>query len=105
VLWYQGESNADNAELHSRLFPLVVQSFRTAFNSPNLPFYFVQLADCDRPSWPHFRDTQRQLAEQIDNCEMVVSMDYGDPNDVHPKRKQPVGERLARVALEKLYGF
>lgn len=103
VLWYQGESNADNAELHSRLFPRVVESFRVAFDNPNLPFYFVQLADCARPSWPHFRETQRVLAESIDNCEMVVSMDYGDPNDVHPRRKQPVGERLARVALENLY--
>lgn len=103
VLWYQGESNADNAELHSRLFPRVVESMRVAFDNPNLPFYFVQLADCARPSWPHFRETQRQLAEVIDNCEMVVSMDYGDPNDVHPRRKQPVAERLARVALEKIY--
>lgn len=103
VLWYQGESNADNAELHERLFPAVVQSFRTAFDNPNLPFYFVQLADCARPSWPHFRESQRKLAEAIDNCEMVVSMDYGDPNDVHPRRKQPIGERLARVALENLY--
>ncbi|MEG2728696.1 MAG: GDSL-type esterase/lipase family protein [Mucinivorans sp.] len=103
VLWYQGESNADNAELHSRLFPLVVQSFRTAFGDSNLPFYFVQLADCNRPSWPHFRDTQRILADEIDNCEMVVSMDYGDVNDVHPKRKQPIGERLACLALSRLY--
>lgn len=103
VLWYQGESNADNAELHTRLFPLVVESFRTAFQDANLPFYFVQLADCDRPSWPHFRQTQRQAADMIDNCEMVVSLDYGDPNDVHPRRKQPVGERLARLALDKLY--
>lgn len=103
VLWYQGESNAENAELHAKLFPAVVQSFRTAFGDENLPFYFVQLADCDRPSWPHFRQTQRELSEEIDNCEMVVSLDYGDPRDVHPRRKQPIGERLARVALEKLY--
>lgn len=103
VLWYQGESNADNAELHTRLFPAVVESFRTAFADVNLPFYFVQLADCDRPSWPYFRETQRRLAEQIHDCQMVVSMDYGDPFDVHPRRKQPVAERLARVALEKLY--
>lgn len=102
VLWYQGESNADNAELHTKLFPAVVSSFRTAFEEPNLPFYFVQLADCDRPSWPHFRETQRQLAEQTDHCEMVVSMDYGDPKDVHPRRKQPIGERLAQVALKNL---
>lgn len=102
VLWYQGESNADNAELHTRLFPAVVQSFRTAFDDPTLPFYFVQLSDCDRPSWAHFRETQRRLAAQIDNCKMVVSMDYGDPKDVHPRRKQPIGERLAQVALENL---
>lgn len=102
ILWYQGESNANNAELYAKLFPAVVQSFRVAFRDPNLPFYFVQLADCNRPSWPHFREVQRRLAESIDNCEMVISMDYGDPKDVHPRRKQPIGERLARVALNNL---
>lgn len=101
VLWYQGESNADKAELHSELFPQVVASFREVFDNEKLPFYFVQLADCNRPSWPHFRQTQKELASQIPNCKMVVSMDYGDVNDVHPRRKQPIGERLAKLAIEQ----
>lgn len=105
VLWYQGESNAHNVELHERLFPLVVASFREAWNDEELPFYFVQLSSLNRPSWPHFRDSQRRLAEAIDNCEMVVSSDYGDSTDVHPRMKQPIGERLAAVALARNYGF
>lgn len=108
VLWYQGESNAENIEIHEHLFPMVVKSFRGAFNSADggekLPFYFVQLSSINRPSWGRMRDSQRKLATQIENCEMVVSSDYGDPTDVHPTNKKPIGERLANVALNKNYG-
>ncbi|MDE6500152.1 MAG: sialate O-acetylesterase, partial [Rikenella sp.] len=95
VIWYQGESNAHNVELHERLFPAVVESFREAFGRPSMAFHFVQLSSHDRPSWPHFRDSQRRLAEALPRVEMVVSSDLGDSTDVHPRRKKPVGERLA----------
>lgn len=103
VLWYQGESNAHNVELHERLFPAVVRSFRQAWKRPSMPFYFVQLSSHDRPSWPHFRDSQRRMAEEIDGCAMVVCSDIGDSLDVHPRQKQLVGERLARIALSVNY--
>lgn len=105
VLWYQGESNAEFTELHEQLFPALVKSWREAFANPELPFYFVQLSSLNRPSWPLFRDSQRRLADSIANCEMVVSHDYGDPSDVHPRNKKPIGERLAAVALAHDYGF
>lgn len=95
VIWYQGESNAHNVELHERLFPAVVESFREAFGRPSMAFHFIQLSSHDRPSWPHFRDSQRRLAEALPRVEMVVSSDLGDSTDVHPRRKKPVGERLA----------
>lgn len=105
VLWYQGESNAENTELHETIFPAVVSSFRKAFGSKELPFYFVQLSSLNRPSWCRFRESQLRISQQIENCEMVVSSDYGDPTDVHPRTKNVIGERLANVALARDYGF
>ena len=103
VLWYQGESNAHNVELHEYLFPALVDSWRKAWDRSDLPFYFAQLSSMNRPSWPHFRDSQRRLAQQIPNTAMVVTSDVGDENDVHPTHKKPVGERFAHLALHQLY--
>lgn len=103
VIWYQGESNAHNKEIHEILFPLLVDSWRKNWNK-EFPFYYVQLSGLNRPSWPHFRDSQRRLEKIIPGSAMVVSSDLGDSLDVHPKRKQEVGERLARLALNKTYG-
>lgn len=104
VIWYQGESNAHNVELHESLFPVLVASWRKVWGE-DLPFYPVQLSSIDRPSWPHFRDSQRRLAEKIGNGGIAVSSDLGHPTDVHPTRKKEVGERLARLALNGTYGF
>lgn len=105
TIWYQGESNAHNVELHEQLFPLLTESWRNEFDADSMPFYFVQLSSLGRPSWPHFRDSQRRLAERIPHTGMAVSSDKGDPDDVHPRKKRPVGERLSRLALRRTYGF
>ena len=105
VIWYQGESNAHNADAHETLFRLLVKSWRTYWNNPELPFYFVQLSGIDRPSWPAFRDSQRRLADSIPFTAFAVSSDLGDSLDVHPKDKRPVGERLGRLALHCEYGY
>lgn len=105
VIWYQGESNAHNIEAHERLFPLLVASWRNNWNDDRLPFYFVQLSSIARPSWPHFRDSQRLLAGRIPYTAMAVSSDLGDSLNVHPTHKRAVGERLARLALHDTYGF
>ncbi len=105
VIWYQGESNAHNIEVHEQVFPLMVDTWRREMRQPDMPFYFVQLSSINRPSWPWFRDSQRRLALGIDGVEMAVSSDVGDSLDVHPRIKRPVGERLARIALNNLYGF
>lgn len=112
VIWYQGESNAHNAELHEKVFPAVVKSFRKVFRQdfPGalMPFYFVQLSSMNRPSWPYFRDSQRRLEKKLywwENVGMVVSSDWGDSTDVHPRHKKPIGERLALRALNKEYSY
>ncbi|MBR6805556.1 MAG: hypothetical protein IKM47_03415, partial [Bacteroidaceae bacterium] len=48
---------------------------------------------------------QRRLALAADNCAMALSSDHGNLYDVHPKEKRPIGERLARLALNRTYGF
>lgn len=104
VIWYQGESNAHNKDAHAKLFSLLVNGWRQNWNNPDMPFYFVQLSSLNRPSWPWFRDSQLSLMKEISNTGMAVSSDHGDSLDVHPRCKQPIGERLARWALAKTYG-
>ncbi|HVJ69383.1 MAG TPA: exo-alpha-sialidase, partial [Caulifigura sp.] len=101
VLWYQGESNAEAAadvEWHRRLFTLLIADWRALWNDPQLPFLFVQLPAIDRPHWPEFRETQRQVASSTARTAMAVTIDTGDRNNVHPKAKRVVGERLAALA-------
>lgn len=105
VLWYQGESNAQNFTTHERLFKLLVEGWRRNWNDAELPFYYVQLSSMDRLPWQWFRDSQRRLQSELPNVAMAVSSDMGDSLNVHPTRKQPVGERLARIALHNLYDF
>lgn len=105
VLWYQGESNAELLTMHERLFPLLEQSWRTAWQSPRLPFFTVQLSSIStRPAWPAFRDSQRRLARKLPHTYMTVCSDVGDSLNVHPTRKRIVGIRLARQALHHAYG-
>ena len=106
VLWYQGESNAEEEWQiadHDRLFPLLVTSWRKAFGR-DLPFLYVQLPGLQRPHWPAFRESQRRSLARLPGLGMAVSIDLGDPRDVHPADKQPVGDRLARLALNQVYG-
>lgn len=106
VIWYQGESNADSAERviqHNAIFRGLVSSWRKAWKQPELPFLFVQLPNMNREHWPAFREQQRQLSSSIAHTGMAVTVDVGNPNDVHPRRKQPVGERLSRWAFNLVY--
>lgn len=103
VIWYQGESNAHNIEVHEKLFPLLVDSWRRNWQEEDMPFYYVQLSGIDRPTWAWFRDSQRRLMQRIPHTGMAVCSDRGDSLDVHPRHKKEVGERLARWALQDTY--
>lgn len=103
VIWYQGESNAHNVELHESIFPALVDSWRKVWGE-QLPFYYTQLSSLNRPSWSSFRNSQRRMLAKIPHSGMAVTSDVGDSTDVHPRRKQEVGERLARWALHDTYG-
>ncbi|WP_293888081.1 MULTISPECIES: GDSL-type esterase/lipase family protein [unclassified Sphingobacterium] len=103
ILWYQGESNAHNIELHERLFKTLVSSWRKSFHQ-DLPFFFVQLTSLDRTSWGNFRNSQSLLEKQISGTYMAVTLDVGDSLEVHPREKILVGQRLANLASQHLYG-
>lgn len=101
VIWYQGESNANEVDLHEQLFELLVTDWRDFLGIEALPFYYVQLSSIDRPNWGAFRDSQRRLL-RIPDTQMAVSSDLGHPRDVHPKNKWPIGKRLALLALNDM---
>jgi sialidase-1 len=66
----------------------------------DLPFLFVQLPALNRPYWPEFRDGQRRVAAQLENVGMAITIDTGNPSNVHPTDKTQVGERLASLAVK-----
>jgi len=106
VIWYQGESNADQAAKYRTLFPAMIKSWRDDWKQPDLPFLFVQLAPWDVPkrqTWPELREAQLLTAQKVPNTAMAVITDYGDRKDIHPKDKDPVGARLALCARAIAY--
>ncbi len=110
ALWYQGETNHDKPELHSRLFPVMIESWRKAWEVGDFPFYYVQLAPFkyDNPNdsvLALFWESQLKTLQQTDNTGMVVTLDIGNCEDIHPKEKKKVGDRLAYWALAKTYGI
>lgn len=111
-LWYQGESNSlseRSAREYPTLLRTMVADWRAQWRQPDAPFLWVQLSSIDTTGyksqqWSFFRDAQRRLLTEIPNSGMAVSSDVGARNDVHPRNKKVVGERLARWALHHVYG-
>jgi len=110
VIWYQGESNAERAFQYQKLFPLMINDWRTQFKDKNLPFFFVQLANYkqqkEQPGdsdWAELREAQFKTLKSVSNTGMAVTTDIGNGEDIHPKNKQDVGVRLANIALAKVY--
>jgi sialate O-acetylesterase len=106
VIWYQGEKNVSRAQEYFDSFPLLINSWRNYWKQGDIPFYYVQIAPYNYGSGkaPVLRESQR-LAMKLPNTGMVVTSDIGDVNDIHPKNKHEVGNRLALWALNKDYGF
>src|SRR5690606_29552222 len=109
IIWYQGESNASRAYAYREEFPLLIQDWRTRWNKPAWPFYFVQLASFETvgnsntgSAWAELREAQT-MTLSVPQTGMVVTTDVGNPNDIHPTNKQTVGKRLAAQALHDVY--
>jgi sialate O-acetylesterase len=108
VLWYQGESDAspERAPVYARLFETTIRSWRRAWGVAAFPFLFVQLANWTAGpgnAWPELREAQRQTLA-VANTGMAVTIDVGNPTDIHPRDKKTVGTRLALAARALAYG-
>lgn len=106
-LWYQGETDSSHARAphYSVLFPAMIEDWRAHFEQGNLPFLYVQISSFHSPQeeWGVIRDAQRRTLF-VANTAMAVSLDVGNPENVHPADKQTVGKRLAMAALGMVYG-
>jgi sialate O-acetylesterase len=110
VIWYQGESNALKAHQYRTLLPTLITSWRKASHQNSFPFLIVQLpnhgavpGEPSESAWAELREAQLVTSLQLPDTGIAVTIDVGDPNDVHPHRKAEVGERLALWALGTTY--
>ncbi len=106
VIWYQGESNSSYAGLYDRIFPAMIQDWRTQWHQGNFPFLFVQIsafASTPKEDWGTLRDAQRRSL-YLAKTGMAVTIDVGDEHNVHPANKQVVGERLSLLARQIVFG-
>jgi sialate O-acetylesterase len=108
VIWYQGESNSRRAfaPMYGRIFPTLIADWRAQWHEGDFPFLFVQIANFKSNAteeWAIIREAQRRSLSGA-NSAMVVTVDIGDPDNVHPADKQTVGARLALAARALAYG-
>ncbi len=110
VIWYQGESNEKDSGTYRKLFPAMINDWRKHFATPELPFFFCQLAAYRSKSadpalcgnYPALRDAQ-SAALKLPATGMAVLTDAGEAMDIHPIDKKTPGSRLAKMALAKIY--
>jgi sialate O-acetylesterase len=105
VIWYQGENNVSHPMIYNKLFSSLITGWRKDFQSGDFPFYFVQIAPND-----YGTNSKSQLLREaqlktlsVKNTGMAVTIDIGNPKNIHPSNKEDVGKRLAFWALAKTY--
>lgn len=114
AVWYQGEGNASDprtAQEYAIRLRTLARDWRRMFGDADLPFYVVQLPGYREPSdapaggdaWAHLRESQRKFLT-LPHTGLGVTLDTGEADDIHPKNKFDVGDRLARLALADVYG-
>ena len=111
AIWYQGESNAGRAHQYRTLFPDMIRNWRRDWNQGDFTFLAVQLAPFfpikDQPAesaWAELREAQLHTTTVLPKTGVAVITDLGDEKDIHPKKKAPVGARLALSARGVAYG-
>ncbi|HZP06713.1 MAG TPA: sialate O-acetylesterase [Terracidiphilus sp.] len=108
VIWYQGESNSvlERAPLYGRVFRTLIEDWRREWGVGDFPFLYVQISNfksTPAEDWAALREQQRKTLE-LRNTAMAVTIDIGNPDNVHPTDKLDVGLRLARAARVLSYG-
>lgn len=116
IIWYQGESSVSLADQYHLALPTLLNDWRASFGGPTLPMVIIQLSNYSNAStvpakvfdtWPIIREAQLLTAQTLGNAGLVCTIDVGDsasPADIHPKNKQDVGKRTARVLSQLAYG-
>jgi len=107
AIWYQGESNRNRAKEYAQLFPTMINAWREKWQQGKFPFYYVQIAPYGYSDGNagFVREAQLHTMTSAENTGMVVTMDIGDCDYIHPREKKLVGDRLALWALNKDYGI
>jgi sialate O-acetylesterase len=111
AIWYQGEANFERAHQYQTLLPLLIQDWRNTFQQPDMPFYIVSLPAFmhrqDQPGtdgWAELRAAQSLTVQNVQHTALAVTVDTGDSDNIHPKDKEIVGDRLAWCALANTCG-
>jgi sialate O-acetylesterase len=109
--WYQGESNEARAEQYNLLLPIMIRAWRERWGEGDFPFGVIQLpnyrapkSDPEEAPWSFIREAQRRTSLNTPNTGLIVTIDIGEANDIHPKNKLDVGKRMAVWALKTAYG-
>lgn len=109
AIWYQGEANGSAGIEYRSLLPRLIEDWRAHWNS-DFAFLYVQLpcngadtALVATSGWPWLREAQLLTLKQP-KTSMAVTIDIGNPADVHPADKVDVGHRLALLARRDVYG-
>ena len=109
IMWYQGESDVPHPELYQDLFKDLVKCWRRLWRE-DLPFFTVQLAPFEAwlaetgERFPMIRKAQENVSGQLKEIYLISTSDSGMQYDIHPKKKQPVGKRIALSMLSHIYG-
>jgi sialate O-acetylesterase len=104
MVWYQGDgSHPTIGHAYRRYIPALIQDWRDGFRQGDLPFLVVQIPRFQGCS-PEMRESQLVSVLGARNAGLAVTLDTGDPVDIHPRHKRPVGERLALLARALAYG-
>jgi len=105
AIWYQGENNVSQPVIYEKLLSSLISSWRKDFQCGDFPFYFVQIAPYDygiKSKSELLREAQLKTLA-VKNTGMVVTLDIGNPKNIHPANKEALGKRLASWALAKTY--
>jgi len=110
LLWYQGEDNHYEGAIYTEKLKALAWSWRTGFENPKMPIYIVQLPpfryNKEHPfRLPEFKAAQQRFAVNDPDSGFVTATDCGLTEDIHPKDKVPLADRLAKLVLFKTYGI
>ena len=109
-VWYQGEANIDRYSTYANKLTDMINLWRFEWKLGKLPFYLVEIAPYlyEHPvNAAKLREAQQQTARQTEKTWIVCTNDLVRPDEaniVHPSQKEPIGQRLANLALKNTYG-